>query len=250
MIFNLLFLFFTALVAGLAVLLFPKGKDFNIKLTLVFAGSYLFSITIIHILPEIFSGNDNPAGIGIFILIGFFLQLLLEYFTSGVEHGHIHNSSRSTHNHSHAHISPIVLLLALCVHAFLEGTLLSHPSELHQHNDVKPLLFGIILHKMPAAFALMTVLLYELHNKNRAIIYLVIFCLASPLGLVTSYIFNQHDLISENSFTILYALVSGNFLHISTTIFFESSPEHKFNAKKLGVSLIGAAIAVFAEYVM
>jgi hypothetical protein len=31
----------------------------------------------------------------------------------------------------------------------------------------------------------------------------------------------------------IVALVSGNFLHISTTIVFESSPEHHFNARKL-----------------
>lgn len=247
MIFNLLLLFLSALIAGLSVLLI-RGKALNFKLTLIFAGSYLFSITIIHILPELFSRTDSASGIGVYILLGFFLQLLLEYFTSGVEHGHIHNSSRT--DHKHAHVSPLVLLLALCVHAFLEGTLLSHPSELHHHNDVRALLFGIILHKMPAAFALMTVLLYELNNRNKAVFYLLIFCLASPLGLITSFIFNQNHLISESSFTILYALVSGNFLHISTTIFFESSPEHRFNAKKLGISLLGASLAVLAEYLM
>jgi len=248
MIFNLFILFFTALLAGLSVLLIPKGKEFNFKLTLVFAGSYLFSITIIHILPEVFSGHHESSEIGIFILLGFFLQLLLEYFSSGVEHGHIHNTSRS--GHTHVHVSPIVLLMALCVHAFLEGTLLSHPSDLHHHSDVKPLLFGIVLHKMPAAFALMSVLFYELNHKNKAIMFLVIFCLASPIGLLTSHLFNQNNLISEGSFTILYAVVCGNFLHISTTIFFESSPEHKFNLKKLGISLLGAFMAVLAEFFM
>jgi zinc transporter ZupT len=127
---------------------------------------------------------------------------------------------------------------------------LSHPSDSHHHNDVKALLFGIILHKMPAAFALMTVLLYELNRRNKAIVYLAIFCLASPVGLLTSHFFNQNNLISESSFTILYAVVCGNFLHISTTIFFESSPEHKFNAKKLGITIFGAFVAVLAEYFM
>jgi hypothetical protein len=42
-------------------------------------------------------------------------------------------------------------------------------------------------------------------------------------------------------------LVSGNFLQISTTIVFESSVDHKFNAKKLGVALVAALIAVSAE---
>jgi zinc transporter ZupT len=178
MISNLFILFTTAFLAGMLVFIVPKNKSFDFRLTLVFAGSYLFSITIIHILPEIFAGENTPPGIGIFILIGFFLQLFLEYFTSGVEHGHIHNSSK--HDHSHAHISPVFLLLALCLHAFLEGTLLSHPSDSHQHDDVRALLIGIILHKMPAAFALMSVLLYQLENKQKAVIFLLIFSRLLP----------------------------------------------------------------------
>jgi zinc and cadmium transporter len=248
MVINLLILFATAFSAGMLVFVVPKNKSFDFRLTLVFAGSYLFSITIIHILPELFAGENTPAGIGIFILIGFFLQLFLEYFTSGVEHGHIHHPSN--HNHSHAHIAPVFLLLALCIHAFLEGTLLSHPSDSHHHDDVRALLLGIILHKMPAAFALMSVLLYQLENRNKAILYLFIFCMSSPLGLIVSAYFNEYNLISQHSFTILYAIVSGNFLHISTTIFFESSPEHKFNARKLIISIIGALIAVIAEQLM
>jgi hypothetical protein len=47
---------------------------------------------------------------------------------------------------------------------------------------------------------------------------------------------------------LLYALVSGNFLHISTTIVFESSPEHHFNARKLTVAILGALVAVAVEY--
>jgi zinc and cadmium transporter len=43
--------------------------------------------------------------------------------------------------------------------------------------------------------------------------------------------------------------VSGNFLHISTTIVFESSLDHKFNARKMGVAVVAAALAVVAELV-
>jgi zinc transporter ZupT len=247
MIANLLFLFVTAFSAGMLVFVVPKNKSFDFRLTLVFAGSYLFSITIIHILPEIFEGDNTPPGIGIFILIGFFLQLFLEFFTSGVEHGHIHKPSNHDHSHS---ISPVSLLLALCIHAFLEGTLLSHPSDSHHHDDVRALLIGIVLHKMPAAFALMSVLLYQLENKKKSILFLFIFSMASPFGLLVSAYFNEYNLISQNAFTILYAIVSGNFLHISTTIFFESSPEHKFNARKLIVSMVGALVAVLAEQLM
>jgi hypothetical protein len=48
----------------------------------------------------------------------------------------------------------------------------------------------------------------------------------------------------------VYAVVSGNFLHISTTIVFESSPEHRFNAKKMAVAIVGALLAVGVQYML
>ena len=89
MVIKLLVLFFAPLVSGLLIFLVPKAKDTNFKLLLVFAGSYLFAITVIHILPELYRQNLGIELIGLFVLAGFFLQQLLEYFTSGVEHGHL-----------------------------------------------------------------------------------------------------------------------------------------------------------------
>ena len=40
------------------------------------------------------------------------------------------------------------------------------------------------------------------------------------------------------------ALVIGIFLHISTTILFESSEEHRFNYYKLITILLGAGLAL------
>ncbi|HKZ37846.1 MAG TPA: hypothetical protein VJ184_09360, partial [Chryseolinea sp.] len=103
MLLKLLILFLTPLVSGLLIYLVPKSKGSNFKLLLVFAGSYLFAITVIHILPELYRQNLGVELIGLFVLAGFFLQQFLEYFTSGVEHGHIHTSE--VHSHDHAHQS-------------------------------------------------------------------------------------------------------------------------------------------------
>ncbi|MFN8886323.1 MAG: ZIP zinc transporter, partial [Cyclobacteriaceae bacterium] len=68
---------------------------------LVFAGSYLFSITIIHIFPELYSQSFDPGMIGICVLIGFFLQQALEFLSSGVEHGHIHVHEKTINTKNH-----------------------------------------------------------------------------------------------------------------------------------------------------
>jgi zinc transporter ZupT len=250
---KLLVLFFTPLLSGLIVYLIPSGKTRNFKLLLVFAGAYLFGITVVHILPELYRQNSEVELIGLFVLAGFFLQQLLEYFTSGVEHGHIHtheHDHHTHHSHQQQHVSAIVLLTALCIHAFLEGAMLAQPENMSVHYDINAILLGIALHRAPAAFALMTVLSFQLHSRNKAISYLVGFSMAAPIGLLISTYLTNVQILTESGFTFLYALVCGNFLHISTTIVFESSPEHHFNARKLTVAILGALIAVGAEYMM
>lgn len=248
---KLLVLFLTPLFSGLAVYLLPAGKTRNFRLLLVFAGAYLFSITVIHILPELYIQNSEVELIGLFVLAGFFLQQLLEYFTSGIEHGHIHTHEHEHHHtHHHFHVSAIVLLIALCVHAFLEGAMLAEPVDASFDYDVNAILLGIALHRAPAAFALMTVLSIQMHSRNKAIPYLVGFSMAAPIGLFVGTYLVDIEILSASGLTYLYALVSGNFLHISTTIVFESSPDHRFNARKLAVAILGALVAVGVEYII
>jgi len=237
-------LFLAAMVFGLISLALPKVNQKAYKLVLIFGGSYLFAITIIHILPELYSTAANPIAIGAYVLGGFFLQQVLEYFTSGAEHGHVHKPSDE---HGHSMSSAILLLVALLLHSFLEGSLLAHPSDNHAHHESVSLLMGIVLHKAPAAFALMSILLCHT-KKSTAIIFLVIFALGSPIGMLVGDYYVENQILSTKVFTILFAVVSGNFLHISTTIVFEGSSDHSFNARRLGVALLGALIAIGAEF--
>jgi zinc transporter ZupT len=255
MITKLLVLFLAPLLSGLVIFLVPKGRSSNFKLLLVFAGSYLFAITVIHILPELYRQSLGLELIGLFVLAGFFLQQFLEYFTSGIEHGHLHGDhhhhrehEHHTH-HVHRPVSALVLLFALCIHAFLEGGMLAQPVGTSPIYDVNAILLGIALHRAPAAFALMTVLSFQLQSRKQALPHLIGFSFAAPAGLLLSTYLSQHEVISPTALIYIYALVCGNFLHISTTIVFESSPEHRFNARKLGVAVFGALVAVAVEYI-
>ncbi len=247
MIFIVVILFSSVLIGGLLNYLMPEGKSAGsgYRLSLVFAGSYLFSITIVHLIPELYESGLPGLNIGIYILIGFFLQQVLEYFTSGIEHGHIHLKSEQ---HHHSRLSALTVLIALSVHAFMEGTLFSNPVNFQYQNHT--LLIGIVLHKIPAAFALMSIVICQIKSKNVALLFLIIFATASPLGLWLSDITYQYNLIMEDTFVILFALVSGSFLHISTTIVFEGSPGHTFNFKKLLAGILGAFIAIAFEFLV
>lgn len=116
--------------------------------------------------------------------------------------------------------------------------------------DTNAILLGIALHRAPAAFALMTVLAVQFHSRRRAVPYLVGFSLAAPLGLMISNYLAFIEVLSSTGLIYLYALVSGNFLHISTTIVFESTPGHKFDARKMAITIFGALVAVAVEYVI
>ncbi len=245
MIISSIILFILTFLAGSAVFFIPKMNNQYFKLSLVFAGAYLFSITVIHILPELFTHNAGNPNIALYVLLGFFIQVILEYFSEGVEHGHLHQEHD---HHQHGGNKWLTLLIALCIHAFLEGTLLAHPETIHSHDSSNSIFFGILMHKMPAAFALMSVMICHLNARWKILLILLIFSLASPAGLALSSIFHDQSMFSDNAFVILFAIVAGNFLHISTTIFFESSPDHSFSFQKLFVSIVAALIAVLAEY--
>ena len=95
-----------------------------------------------------------------------------------------------------------------------------------------------------------TVLAVQLRSRKKAIPYLVAFSAAAPIGLLISTYLTHEEALSTTGLMYLYALVSGNFLHISTTIVFESSPGHKFDARKMAISVFGALVAVGVEYVI
>jgi zinc transporter ZupT len=247
MVFNIIVLFITALFGGLLAYRFRSKGKFPFRLTLIFAGSYLFAITIVHVLPELFMTTRHPALVGIVVLAGFYMQQILEYFTAGAEHGHMHPLEQTNEHHEHHSGTAISLVIALSIHSFLEGTLVGHPAAVPGEHDSFPLLVGIVLHKMPAAFAMMTILLCHFKHSRWPLVYLLVFTLASPIGVVFSSMGVESGLLTEHGVDILFALVAGSFLHISTTIVFEGSPGHKFKFSRLLVGIIGALMAVGVE---
>ena len=234
MIIAIVLLIICTILGGLSFRLIPSLKK-DLRLPLIFAGSYLFAITILHIIPELFSISSNPSTIGLYVLIGFFLQQFLEYFSSGIEHGHFHSDRALTVQ------GRFSIVTALIIHSLLEGALLTHDSPFHEKHESHSLILGIVLHKMPAAFALMVTMD---HLGKKAIYLLILFSLASPAGLLFADFFT----LSNEALMILFAIVCGSFLHISTTIFVESSPEHHLGLNKILISIAGAVLAILVEF--
>ena len=226
-------LFISASIAGLAVFFVKRDNTNYLKLILSFSGAYLFAITVLHLIPHAYAeGNTSPEIIGLYILGGFIFQLLLEQFSQGIEHGHIHHHENSGF--------PLGIMISLCLHAFLEGMPLvaGHQSQL---------VFGIAVHHIPAAFALGSLLLNTRLSKNAIAVLLLIFASMTPLGFLTSQFLSDGEVsnISQH-FDKIMAVVIGIFLHISTTILFESgsADHHHFNKKKMAAVFLGIALSL------
>jgi hypothetical protein len=68
----------------------------------------------------------------------------------------------------------------------------------------------------------------------------MLFGIMTPLGML----FGAGQNSIQFDFSIVMAIVVGMFLHISTTIIFETNENHKFNLAKLLAILCGSAIAI------
>lgn len=248
MVVNALILFLSVALPAMILGAQPKISDKWMSYFLVFAGAYLFSMTVIHLIPDLFMSETEPFTIGLWILFGFFLQKVLENFSSGIEHGHSHIHGNS--------VTVTYLLIALSIHSFLEGSIMSNTVHAHHLSDIShdhngsgtsKILLGIVMHKIPAALALMALLTAMVKSRTKAMGLLLIFALASPLGLVVSEYLSQAEIINPQYLIIFFAVVAGSFLQISTTIFIESDPQHKLNWRRFAVAVLGAAMAVIAQ---
>jgi zinc transporter ZupT len=236
--FEYLLLFAIIFLSGWSFLWLGSNNEMLLKLSLAFSGAFLFTISIIHLIPALYEQGGSKAGY--FILAGFFLQIVIEFFSEGIEHGH-------THSHSSGEITfPVTMMAGLCLHSFLEGMPLegdfNHGRD-HHHSHV--LLTGIILHHIPVALALMSMLYASGLGRFKSLLWLSVFALMAPLGALTSRMLKHAGMeITPHFFDYTMAVVVGIFLHISTTILFESNKNHRFNLFKLLTVLAGGALAI------
>jgi zinc and cadmium transporter len=227
----LFLLFFFPFLGGVIGLTIQSEKTRQLKLFLAFSGAFLISITILNLIPEVYEKIGHQAGY--YILAGFFLQIVVDFFTKGIEHGHLHF-------HEFKKGFPISVFLALSLHAFIEGLGLGGDafSEATQNN----LVFAIGLHELPAAFALAVVLKSVFSKDKTNYLWIALYAVMVPLGMIIG-----HQLIDyAEIFSMLIAVVIGVFLHISTTILFENNESHTYGRYKLIAILVGLVVALLA----
>lgn len=209
-----------------------KERTRELKLFLAFGGAFLISITILNLIPEVYEHLGTRAGY--FVLGGFFLQIVTDYFSKGIEHGHLHF-------HEFKHGFPLSVFLALSLHALLEG--LGLGGEAFSKESQTNLVYAIGLHEMPAAFALAVVLKSVTKNKKSSnYVWIAVYACMVPCGLLIGNYFKEYEQLIHS----IMAVVIGVFLHISTTILFENNESHTYGKYKLLAIACGLGLALLA----
>lgn len=217
-------LLFSSVFLGYIIALLLKVKQVkSLSIYLAFSGAFLLALTIFELLPEVY---QHPSkSIGVYIIAGILLQIVLEMFSQGAEHGHVHI-------HEHRNSFPWLLFFSLSIHALLEGV------PITKNNN---LLIGVMVHKTPIALILSIFFIKANYKKTTTLMFMFLFALMTPLGNWLSYNFEViHKYHNE-----ITAVAIGVFFHVSTTILFESSKNHQFNVSKMSAVVIAILIAYF-----
>lgn len=238
LLFYNLLLFAITILGGSLPFFIKKLDDRNMQHILAFSGAFLLGITLLHLLPETFEEIGGKAGI--YLLAGFFVQLLIQRFTHGVEHGHVHMPADQ---HSHAHQTPLFSVLAgLSVHAFMEGLPLGYNYRLEATGP--SLYMAVAAHKLPEAM-LVTVLVTQIKSRQQAIVVLLLFAAITPVSSMLAVYLGKSYFAMSRLIGVIIPVVAGAFIHIATTIFFESgTKQHMLTPTKVIAILTGVGLAL------
>lgn len=114
----------------------------------------------------------------------------------------------------------ITATIGLVIHAAADGVALGAAATT-SHKDVEMIVFlAIMLHKVPAAFGLVTFLLNESIGRKRIRLHLAIFSMVAPLLALITYCgigAEQKEMLnSVNATGIVMLFSGGTFLYVAT----------------------------------
>lgn len=236
------------LLGGLLVNIFNRNQKVTLQALLVFSGAFLLGISALHLIPEVYELSPYP---GIFLLVGFMVQIFAESLSKGVEHGHHHPTGKQ--------VFPLTILIGLFLHTYIEAIPMSglddagsaihnhHHHDHHHHAEAasedtsdlaSSFLWGVIAHKVPMAFALIALMMRAGVSSRKRFVWLAVFALSGPLGIFTGHFITNPDAVYA-----LLAVALGSFLHVSTTIILESEGGHRVRFSHLLLVVSGFGLS-------
>ncbi len=230
-------IFLTAFLGGAIPLMIPNVKDDGLKLFVSLGAGLLLGMALMHMLPE--AAKLVPNTFGVWFLVGFCLLFVLERFVmvhACEEHG------------CDYHTIGIAAFAGLTVHGIIEGFALA--STMYVTTLGPLVLVAILSHKVPAGFALTSILKLGAKSNKKILGFVTGVALSGPLGVLIAYVLLRNQAMPASA-GILLAISSGTFLYIAAC---DLIPElhHTDKDKMLRLTLffIGVGLSYISEVLM
>ncbi len=231
-VYGLISIIVTSLVSFIGGLLFIISKE-KLKKVLPYlvslsAGALIGDATI-HLLPEAFEGSGGLTGgfaggyVGIFVLVGFFMFLALEY---GLHWHHSHDGEEESHDHGN-HIGTLVTI-ADGIHNFIDGIIIAIGFSLGIEVGIATTI-AVILHEIPQEIGDIGLLIYGGWSKKKALFFNFISSCAAIGGFLLVAYFQNYSDIFEQYLPYFLATAAGGFIYIACA---DLIPELKRNHSK------------------
>lgn len=246
----------TTLLGGFLFNSMGKRGIHDMSLFMAFGGAFILGMSFLHLLPEAFASTSHA---GLFVLLGFVLQIFLEFLSNGIEHGHHHPHQHTADCKERPILKriPWLAFFSLALHAILESMPViahDHSPHAHAHGVLAidmidwGLVSGLMLHKVPVAMVLMAMMIGEHVPKLWAWGLLVLFGLCPSLGMMLFDLMLHHvDTANATAFAgAMQGCVVGILMHIGTIVLFEAGEGHHFHLGKLMAVLVGLGLSVAA----
>jgi len=168
-----------------------------------FGAGLLIGISLLEIIPTAIDLAAEKAMV--FVLLGFTGFFLVEKFTL------VHHFERKEGGGGF-HFSRATFV-ALCLHALLDGIVTG--LGLHLNEAFGLIVFvAILFHKMPLAVSVASIFLGNAQKRN-AVLQMLIFALATPVGVVMAVLFLGH--LSREVIGTVAGLSAGIFIYLGAT---------------------------------
>jgi hypothetical protein len=199
-----LILSFGMLIACAIPLIFRRARASS-SLLFLFGTGALFGICVFDLVPDLFQ-MGGITGLGVALAVG------IAYSLVHLWHLHQHQAEpkcdHSHHHKVHSHSLPI-FFFSIVSHCFASGILLT-VSQSFSEKLAGAVFLALIGHKGYECLVFVSLLLQHKLSKKGTFIAILVYCLALPAGVLTSYLLQ--DQMSQSIAVYVSSIAVGSLL--------------------------------------
>jgi len=196
--------FATTFSGSLLPIIGKPWKEHHLWRLVAFSSGVLLGIAFLHLVPESFELAGRHAALALLFTFA------LLYAAESVTLVHACEDFLEPQHH-HFHLIPRSALLALTVHALIDGLVIG--VGLHQNVFLGSIMsFGVILHKFSDGLTLSSLLAASQYSKDRSIRLGASLAAATPTGAFVGYFLSTQ--LPSNLTGIVLGMATGSFIYV------------------------------------